>query len=48
MEYHMMREPYTSVVLPGSPPEATAPPVDMNDPEYNPYAEKVSENNAAV
>lgn len=37
MEYHMIREPYASVVMPGFPPEPTAPPVDMNDPEYNPY-----------
>lgn len=40
MEYHMMREPYTSVVLPGFPPEATAPPVDMSDAEYNPYVKE--------
>ena len=48
MEYHMRQEPYTSVVVPNFPPEGTAPPVDMADPEYNPYAKEANDNGNAL
>ena len=48
MEYHMRQEPYTSVVVPNFPPEGTAPPVDMADPEYNPYLDERMVRDAAV